>query len=216
MPKFPEPPERAALEALGPEIREWPRAAPLGRIFMRGGAHPVEWNSFRHWGPTDARFDHHLPGPDGGGAEQARGVLYAAGPGGAGALATCVAEVFQAKRIINRSHGAPWFCVFATTRPLRLLDLTGRWPTRAGASAAIATGARGRARRGSAAGYEAYPMIEGVIYRSSMAGDAEAVALYERAASALPERPQFHRALEDPALQRPLLDAAAAINYGLL
>ncbi|MCP1169853.1 RES family NAD+ phosphorylase [Limimaricola litoreus] len=216
MPKFPEPPSVADLQSLGPECRIAPAGFTLGRIFMRGGPHPADWSGFRHWGPTQSRFDHHELSASGTPCDQTRGIQYSAGPDGAGALATCAAEVFQLTRVINRKAGAPWFCVFGTVRSLSLLDLTGRWPTRAGASAAIATGPRARARRWSVAIYDAYPTIDGLIYRSSMAGDAEVVALFERAGAAMPLRPDFHRALDDPALQRPLLDAAAAIGYDLV
>jgi len=41
------------------------------------------------------------------------------------------------------------------------------------------------------------------------------VALYERAASALPTRPFFHRHLADPLLLPALADAAAELGYTL-
>ncbi|MCE6959170.1 RES family NAD+ phosphorylase [Cereibacter sphaeroides] len=213
MPKFPEPPPAAVLTALGPEIRVLATATPLARIFLRGGDHPVDWNSFRHWGPGSGRFDHHLPDGTGAAHVQDRGILYAAGAVAPGALAVCAAEVFQETRIIDTGGRHPWFAVFRTRRPLHLLDLTGLWPTRAGASAAIASGPKARARRWSRAFHAAFPGIDGLLYASSMGGNAPAVALYERAADSLPDAPDFHRALADPALRVPLLHAAAAIRY---
>jgi hypothetical protein len=127
-----------------------------------------------------------------------------------------VAEVFQETRIVDVRDRAPWFVIFRTARLLRLLDLRGVWPTRAGASQAICSGSKSRARRWSQAIYEAYPDVDGLIYRSSMGGGADSYALYERAQEAIPELPEFHRALDDPALARPLADAAAAIAYGLI
>ena len=61
----------------------------------------------------------------------------------------------------------------------------------------------------------AYPEIDGILYPSSMGGGADAFALFERARSALPTAPRFHRALADPALSAPLLGATTAINYEL-
>ena len=87
---------------------------------------------------------------------------------------------------------------------MKLLDLTGTWPTRAGASEADSSGPHRRAREWSRRIYEAYPTIEGLLYRSSLSADS-AVALFERAATAVPAAPQFHRALIDPVLTAPLL-----------
>lgn len=216
MPKFPEPPPIRRLQAIGPDILALPEGSPLARVFFRGGDHPVAWNSFRFWGPGAARFDHHRPGPAGGPIVGPRGILYAAGPGAPGALAVCVAEVFQETRIVDVRDRAPWFVVFRIGRPLRLLDLRGTWPTRAGASQAISSGSKARARRWSQAIHEACPDLDGLIYPSSMGGGADSYALYERAQAAIPDLPEFHRALEDPALARPLADAAAAIEYGLI
>lgn len=112
----------------------------------------------------------HLPG-------EQRGVLY-----GAASTATCVAEVFQARRVID--HVADDRCLAGarTTRAVCLLDLTGDWPTRAGASQAIASGPRARAQATARATYDAYPTLEGLWYPSSMHGGHPAVVLFERAA----------------------------------
>ena len=110
----------------------------------------------------------------------------------------------------------PWFVVFRTVRVLELLDLRGLWSTRAGASAAISSGSKARARRWSRAIHEAYPTLDGIAYPSSMGGGADALALYEPAAAVLPPAPEFHRALVDPALNAPLLQATNAINYDLV
>ena len=140
MAKLPRP---AALASLPPELLVLPAQAKLGRIFRAAGDHPTTWNAFRHWGPTrDNRFDHHLPGPDGKGCAQDRGILYAAArvePGRAPArpenlLAVCVAEAFQKTRVVEARRGMPTFALFEIARPLTLLDLTGYWPTQAGAS----------------------------------------------------------------------------------
>jgi hypothetical protein len=150
------------------------------------------------------RFDHHSPPP----RLQARAVMY-----GAVLAPTCFAEVFQHTRTIERSRSQPWLVGFRLTRDVRLLDLTGNWPTRAGASMALATGRRDRARRWSLRIYEDYPAIEGLWYGSSMGANRPAVVLYERALTALPSRPALHRAIADPALDPLVAAAALRFNY---
>ncbi len=145
---------------------------------------------------------------------QDRGILYAAGGHDAAAL-VCLAEAFQKTRLINRARGIPWIVAFDTQHPLRLLDLTALWPTRAGASTAIASGPRPHARQWSRRIYDAYPEIDGLWYPSSMAGHAPAMALYERAAGALPAAPRANRGLDDPVMDSLLEDAAVQLNYGL-
>lgn len=179
----------------------------LWRVYFASGSHPTKWDEFRPFGPVDVRFDHHLPPK----REQERGILYAAmrGP-------VCIAEVFQATRAINRARDEPWLVCFALRRDVILLDLTASWPTRAGASQAISSGRRDVARAWSRKIYEQYEEVEGLWYRSSMYGRGVALALYERARSALPRRPQFHQPLVDPRLLAILQRVAADINYRLL
>lgn len=78
---------------------------------------------------------------------------------------------------------------------------------------AINSGPRPRARRWSQVIYEAYPAIEGLYYASSMNANRPAVMFYERARTALPERPLFHRALADPTLTAAIARAAQRFNY---
>ena len=207
MPKFPEPPSVAMLAAVHPDRAVVPQGTRLWRIYFAGGAHPVAWNAFRDFGPTNSRFDHHLP-PS---AVQDRGILYAATTG-----MTPFAEVFQETRVIDRRRNAPWLAAFDLGRPLELLDLTDGWPTRAGASMAINSGPRPKARRWSQRIYEAYQAIEGLWYPSSMDGNRPAVALYERGLEALPARPVFHRALADSALSVTVLRAARRFGYAVV
>lgn len=206
MAKFPDPPAAGALAAgVAPSLKTLPSGALLWRIYRQGGPHPTAWNRFRHWGPApNGRFDHHGPPP----REQPRGILY-----GARRVATCFAEVFQDTRTIERSRHRPWLAGFELARALSLLDLTGAWPTRAGASMAINSGRRDRARAWSRRAYEDYPEIDGLYYPSSMGGNEPIVALYERARDALPLRPAFHRAVADPGLNRAVVQAAVRFNY---
>lgn len=207
MTKFPEPSDPAALRRVAPAWRELPAGTLLVRIYSRGGTHPTDWHAFRFYGPVDGRFDHHEPPP----SLQARGILY-----GATLAVTCIAERFQAARTIDPFTGEPWLVAFRLRRLVRLLDLTGVWPTRAGASMAINSGQRPRARRWSRMIYAAYPEAEGVWYASSMYRNAPAVALYERARPALPPSPEANRALADPVLQINLENAALELNYALI
>jgi len=202
--KFPEPPPAARLAGLAPDQRVLSAGARAWRIYFQGGPHPTAWNAFRHYGPTAARFDHHLTPPH----VQTRRVLYLAE-----SALTCFAEVFQDIRTIDRSRHDPWLVCFELLRPVILLDLAGPWPTQAGASIAINSGPRPRARRWSQVIYDAYPAIEGLHYASSMNANQPAMMFYERASTAMPQRPLFHRALADPTLTHAIARAAQRFNY---
>lgn len=167
----------------------------LARIYYASGDHPVAWNEFRAWGPArNARFDHHQPDANGQPHVQSRGILYCAKQG-----MTCFAEVFQDTRVVNRTDSDPYLCAFSPTRDLKLLDLTGRFATRMGASLAIHSGPRNRARAWASALYEAFDH-DGLLYLSSMDSGAPAIALNERARNAMPDTPLSNRPLSDPLL----------------
>jgi hypothetical protein len=204
MAKFPEPPDTLALPA---EIKTLPIGTDLWRVYFVGGRHPAEWNGFRRFGPTTSRFDHHDPPP----SLQKKGVLYAAAE-----AITCLAEVFQAVRVIDRNAGQPWLVGFRIVRELSLLDLTSSWPTRAGASMAINTGPRPRAQRWSQLIYATYPGVDGIYYPSSMHANSPSLTLFERAQSSLPTGPMFNRALADPTLLRRIGAAAQRLGYKLV
>jgi hypothetical protein len=84
-----------------------------------------------------------------------------------------------------------------------------------GASAAIHSGPRSRARAWARELHDAYPDIQGLYYGSSMNGHAPAIALNERAQRAMSEQPQFHRALNDDILVETLQQIALRLSYGL-
>ncbi len=119
-------------------------------------------------------------------------------------------------RVVDRKRDDPWLTGFETTRDVTLLDLTGPSPTRAGASMAINTGPRPRAQGWSGLIYATYPNIEGLLYCSSMPANQPAVALDDRATSALPAAPIFSRALADPTLHFRLDAACRLLGYGLV
>ena len=204
MAKFPEPPPAPDLARLPPVLHVLPPGTHCWRIYFQGGPHPSAWNAFRGYGPTTARFDHHLSPPH----LQSRGTLYVAESAG-----TCFAEVFQETRVIDRVRNDPWLVCLELVAPVTLLDLRGQWPTQAGASMAINAGPRPRAQRWSRAIYSAYAIVEGLHYSSSMDGNRPAIVLYERAAKALPAAPSFHRALADPTLTAATVRAADRFRY---
>jgi len=209
MPKVPRQPTIERLNNLTLEIRDLPTAALVWRIYYRGGRHPTRWGDFRNVGPTNARFDHYLGDEP---AQQERAVLCSAGN-----PVTCFAEVFQQTRVINRWHKDPWLVGFEIAHPVRLLDLTGAFPTRAGASMGLMTGPRSVSRNWAQAFYEAYPEVAGLYYPSSMHANQPAMVLTDRAkhAGIVPTQPSFHRSLGDPAILTILKNAAHTLGYVL-
>ena len=210
MPKVPRKPSAELLDSLDPEIRAVPAGSVLWRIYFRGGLHPVNWKDFRYVGPVDARFDHHVGHEP---TTQDRAVMY-----GAEDPTTCLAEVFQKTRVMNRWHRDPWLVGFETKNAMRLLDLTGTFPTRAGASMGLMTGPRSVSRTWARAFHDSWPEIEGLYYPSSMHANRPAMVLSERAreAGVMPNQASFHRSLGDPAILGILRNAAHALGYALL
>jgi len=202
LPKFPGPPPADQLRRISPDRHTLRTGSLVARIYPRAGPYPTTWRGFRFDGPlASARFDHHVPG-------ERRGVLYAARD-----LMTCVAEVFQATRVVDRDVNARCVAAFRLTRSVPLLDLTGDWPTRAGASQAVASGPRPRAQAWARAIYEAYPRLEGIWYPSSMHGGHSALVLFERAESALPAMPELDIPLSHPGLLPDLTRGAGSLGY---
>ena len=211
MAKLPEPPPVAEMRDISPDVEVLPAGTRLYRVYFRGGKHPGGWGRFRGFGPLpSARFDHHSKPP----GVQERAILYAAA--GEDAVATCVAEAFQEGRLVDTRLRDPQLAAFSLVEDVPLLSLRGRWPTRAGASANINSGPRPRCRRWSRAIYEAYLGVSGLLYASSMNGNRPAVALYERAAGALPGAPDLNRPLSDAALLLPLERIASSLGYDLV
>jgi hypothetical protein len=215
MPKFPWPPSAEVLQAIrdDDDVVAVAPMTDLARIYQTGGAHPARWDTLRTVGPVaSGRFDPHPPTPDGRPVEAPGcGVLYAAVD-----LRTCVAECFQLARVVDRRAGRPWLVVFRATRVLRLLDLSGTWPTRAGASQAISSGPRDRSRAWARAIHAAYDDVDGLWYRSSMDSGKPAICLWERACDAMPSAPRAHLPLDAPGLVLPLARACRSLGYLLV
>jgi RES domain len=210
--KFPSSPGVHALARLTPAISTLGAGTILARIYYSRGEHPQVWNQFRYFGPLNSRWDHQVSNEAGGRRAQSRGIYYAATD-----AKTCLAEAFQAARRIDRVFQAPRLVVFETLARLKLLDLTGDFATRMGASMAIHSGSRGRARGWARDLYDAYPEVQGILYAASMHGGQHAIALNERALKdrLFPEHPLFHRALADDVMVNPLKHAARALGYAL-
>jgi hypothetical protein len=211
--KFPQSPGVAALAEVEPSVRRLPAGSTLARVYFTRSRHAIAWNEFRYTGPLNSRWDHHVPNAQGAPYAQERGIYYAAAD-----AKTCLAEVFQNTRRIDRAFQAPWLVIFKTSRVLQVLDLAGDFATRMGASMAIHSGSRVRARAWALDLYRAFPTAQGILYAASMHGGAPAFALNERAlegAPLFPAHPEFHRALADDAMLDPLKHAARALGYAL-
>ncbi|MGH9056006.1 MAG: RES family NAD+ phosphorylase [Acidimicrobiales bacterium] len=206
MAKFPDPPGAEALTRSNPEQLVIEAGTRLWRIYASSGEHAAAWNALRSFGPTDARFDHQRPPPH---HDRNRALCYL------GVLAPlCVAERFQGHRRIERHAGTPRLVGFDLARPIRLLDLRGLWPTRLGASQAVAVGTRSRSRRWAVALYEALGAdVDGLCYRSSMYGGEAAVVLWEPGRTALPESPVLDISLDDPRLTLALARTCLDLGY---
>ncbi|MCL2781018.1 MAG: RES family NAD+ phosphorylase [Actinomycetia bacterium] len=202
--KLPPPPERLRRQlddtvALAGHTVLW-------RVHRTVGAHVVAWNQLRFWGPSEARFDPQCPPP----RFQASGVAYTALD-----LPTCLAEVFQDRRVINTTRAAPYLTAWRPTRSLQLLDLTGDWPIRNGASHAINTGPHRVCRAWARAIHSAWDDLDGLWHVSAMTGRPE-VTLFAHAATTFPDRPLFSRPLADPGTRGWIVAAAETIGYDVL
>lgn len=212
MTKLPRAPDARELRSIEPAVATLAEGSVLARVYRARGAYPTRWSEFRHYGPADGRFDHHRMDASGEAFVQDHAVLYCAAD-----APTCFAEVFQQTRRIDRVRAAPWLAVFELRRAVALLDLRGSFTTRVGASMAINTGSRVRAREWARSFYDAYGDLQGVCYASSMHANRAAVVLNDRAEAAgvLAAHPLLNRALADDALLDVLKHAAVELGYGL-
>lgn len=217
MDHLPRSPGVPTLSAIPPAVHVLPSGSDIVRIWFSGSRYASGFAHFRDFGPTNSRFDHHLPDGAGRPTSGARAILYAidaaADPH---AFMSALAEVFQDTRTIDLTVGGPHLAVFRTVRDLSLLDLTGHWTTRAGASAGLSSGPRAIAREWSRDFYASYPDLDGLRYRSAMSGGSSlSLALYERSGSAMPAAPLVDRPLRHVALRADLVRAARTLGYSI-
>lgn len=184
--------------------------ALLWRVHRTVGPHVSPWNELRRWGPAPGcRFDPHPPPPR---EHSEQGVLYLAGD-----APTALAESFGAVRRIDRQTGRPFLTGMHATRGLSLLDLGGTWPTRAGASQALASSPhRAVTQQWARAVRDAQPRLDGLCFPSSMRGGGTCLVLWQPAADALPDRPVFSLPLDHPGLANRLAVLATDLGYGLV
>jgi hypothetical protein len=213
MSRLPQPPARAALKSLlrpHEDVVAVHSGTRLVRVFAAGGRHLQRWNTFRTTGPLPhARFDPH-PVPPKDAADV--GVIYFGL-----SVRTSVAEVYQQTSIVDRSTRRPHLVVLQPRRTLRLLDLCGLWPTRAGASQEISSGRKDVTQVWARAIHAAYPDLDGLWYRSSMDSGEPAICLWDPPADdALPASPEVLLPLDHPGLDLPLSRICEALNYTLL
>lgn len=216
MARLPLPPERAVLvgQLHDEDVVAVHPATRLVRIFSAHSAHPQHWNSFRRTGPLPhGRFDPQQPGHGGAAIDDpGNGVVYFGL-----SVRTSVAEVFQTTSVVDRHTRGPRLVVVRPTRTLRLLDLSGLWPTRVGASQEISSGPKKITQAWARAIREAFDDLDGLWYRSSMDGGGPAVCLWDPpAAEALPAEPDVLLPLDHPGLDIPLGRVCEQLNYVLL
>lgn len=217
MARLPQPPAPAVLQAMlrrTEDVIAVPAGTRLVRVFTTGGNHPQQWNTFRYAGPLPhARFDPHAPNTQGGPTvTREHGVLYFSL-----SVRTCIAEVYQATSTVDRRTRSPHLVLFRPRRTLRLLDLSGLWPTRAGASQAISSGPKERTQAWARAIRAAYPELDGLWYRSSMDAGNPSLCLWDPpAATALPDSPDVLLPLSHPGLDVPLGRVCKELSYTLL
>ncbi|WGW10952.1 RES family NAD+ phosphorylase [Saxibacter everestensis] len=198
-PRVPLSHEPADLITLGTDTLLW-------RLHATTGTYTLPWDRLRFYGPTPSRFDPQLepPGPS------ERGVTYASTE-----IVTVLAEAFQATRAIDAVTAGPHLTGWSPARSLTLLDLTGDWPLRHGASQALTSGIKSSCRAWARAIYDAFPEIDGLWSRSSLR-DGTVVALWTPAADSFPAAPTFSRPLSAPGLRERIWACAKTIGYDVL
>lgn len=218
-------PPPAALSIADGDLIVLPADTLLTRISFTQDPHATEFGRLRTWGPVEhGRWDPHrgLTGSDGtiaAARDPERGVLYAALD-----VDTALAEVFQDEddhltaetpRIIDLQAGGPTLIRWRTTRPLELLDLTGSWALRHGASASLGGEPRQTCQewaRAIANAVSSSCPIDGLWVRSTMTGRPMPV-LYGGSVSSFPQYPVLSRLLADGAILDRIVAAAQRIGY---
>lgn len=217
-------PDVSRFPALKPEyLHLITPGVSLGRIYFARGSFPTTWNGFRWFGPTGSRFDHHPDPPQ---EHPNHGVMYL-GPALVDArgrtmssLQTAMVECFRDAGVADAVTDDPYFVLLKATRTLRLLDLADSdWITVAGGNAAISSGPRVQSRLWARAIHSRYrgdDALDGVLYTTSNRPASRSVALWERAADALPSRPLFNEQLHHLGLRAAVETFAHEVGLGLV
>ena len=195
--------------------------SPLFRSLVAGGfmlrifdpiRHGTTALSFRYFGPL-GRFDHQRLSPTGSSSEDPdRGISYAGLT-----LSCCLVECFGDVGVIEIK--GQQIARLELTRDLTLLDLRGSGAMRAGAVAALAKIAdRNLSQAWSRYFYERtadYGQLDGISYLNAH-NDEEAIAIYERAQSALVCPDSQILPLNHPSLRPAILEAALTNHLDFL
>ncbi|MBP2472679.1 hypothetical protein JOF53_001551 [Crossiella equi] len=196
------------------DLTEVHRTTRLVRIFAAGGRHPQRWSSFRTVGPLPhGTFDTQPRSEDGApNRDNEQGVLYFAL-----SLRTSVGEVFRSHSAVDRQTRSPHLVMLRPKRALRLLDLTGPWPARFGASPDLSHAEPEVTQAWARAIREAAPELDGLWYRSNLDSGDPAICLWDPpAASVLPPAPDVLLPLAHQGLTGQLAQACEELGYELL
>ncbi len=192
---------RRALTAVPDDVVVYDRA--LFTVYPTTGPYRRPWNRLRTWGPVASRWD---PQPEPAADHPDNGVLYAAGD-----VTTSLAEVFQDRRAVTLSdHRA--LAGWRPTRPLRLLDLTGTWAVRNGASASLHAADKSTCRAWARQIRQTWPDLDGLHVPSTMTLRPMLV-VYAPAADSFPAWPAVARSLTHPDLAAMITDAADELGW---
>jgi RES domain len=175
----------------------------LWRIHRTIGVHRSRWDQLRAWGPVDSRWDPHPPPP---GDQPDAAVLYASTD-----VPTAFGEVFQHRRAItltDQLNLAGWIPV----RPLRLLDLTGTWPVRNGASASLHAAPKATCRRWAQVIRSTWPDIDGLWVPSTITL-RNMVVLFAPGADSFPSGPSLSRPINHPGLAALVVESAQQLGW---
>lgn len=200
----------APLTATGDDIRILDADQTLFRIHTVDGQYPTPWNGLREFGPLpQSRWEPH-PAPSTHHSEI--GVAYTALD-----FTTAFAEVFQNRRRIRVSTDKA-ITAWSPTRPLRLLDLTGMWPIRNGASSSLHAAPKSTTRTWA---HEIHRQLvdrhdlDGLYAPSTMTPEP-VIVLFTPAGTAFPAAPAFSQLLNQRDARILATRAAHALNWPVI
>ena len=199
-----------------------PAGSRVVRIHAHAGRYWQPWWEFRRAAiPNPGRFDaFDAPDVDGvsyfaiAGSDEERARVAV---GETSAVATCLAEVVQEKRVLDRLDERS-LLIACLTRPLTLLDVSSDWVTGARAGTHVATAPKQRTSQWEASIAHRWPDLHGITWISAVRPPGRALVLWSPRASdeLAAAEPQLHRALDDPYISPVLAWAADATGATLV
>lgn len=198
------------LSSTSDDVRTLASDQVLFRIHTVDGRHPVPWNGLREFGPLPQSRWEPQPAPQR--QHAGNGVAYTATD-----PTTAFAEVFQNRRRIRVTSDKA-LSAWSPTRPLRLLDLTGTWPIRNGASSSLHAAPKSTTRNWAHQIHVqlAAPLDLDGLYVPLTMTLAPMVVLFHNARSAFPAAPVFSQLLNQRDARILAAKAAHALNWPLL